>query len=198
VIEYCAGLIAQIKGKLTELGEDGITPLVQGADHSGNVGVGAAEENIRGDGGGQSHRTTGEDRKDSGETHCSDSEKAENRSWGFERSGMPSRRAEAGDFNAETRPGLYTLSVPPRGHGMVILVAGCPRGRTIPSGIGSQPRWKYTGYPRTRGGLGDVDCLETYTMAAYHPHKTMDDIDTSNKSNRQPAWGTRRQFRLVA
>jgi len=62
-------LIAQVEGKLTELWKDGIAPLVQGADRCGNVGIGAANENIRGDGDGQGHGTTGEDRKDSGETH---------------------------------------------------------------------------------------------------------------------------------
>ena len=78
MVEYRAGLIARVKWKLTELGEDGITPLVQGADHCGNIGVGAVDENIWGDGSGQSHGTAGEDRKDSGETHCLESREVEN------------------------------------------------------------------------------------------------------------------------
>ena len=68
-VEYRADLIAQVERKPTELGKDVIEPLVQGADYRGDVGVGAADENVGGDGSGEDHGTTGENRKDSGETH---------------------------------------------------------------------------------------------------------------------------------
>jgi hypothetical protein len=55
--------------KLTELGKDAIALLIQDAEGIGDASVGAADEDVGGDGGGQSHGTAGEDRKDSGETH---------------------------------------------------------------------------------------------------------------------------------
>ena len=55
--------------KLTELGKDAIALLIQDVEDVGDASVGAADENVGGDGGGQGHGTTGEDRKDGGETH---------------------------------------------------------------------------------------------------------------------------------
>ena len=96
MVEYRVDLTAQMERKLTELGKDGIAPLVQGTDHCRNVGIGAADENIWGDGGGHGHGTTGEHINDSGETHYGGEKfgswEAENKGWGVERSGMPSRR----------------------------------------------------------------------------------------------------------
>lgn len=68
-VEYHPKSDRERKSELTEPGEDAVALLVQGTDNPGNVAVGTTDEGVGGDGGGQSHSTAGEDRKDSGETH---------------------------------------------------------------------------------------------------------------------------------
>ena len=91
---------------------------------------------------------------------------------------MPSRRTEAGDFNAHTRPGSYTLCAPPRGHNIGILVAVCPRAGPLREAKQSQAassadRDVYKQVIHDHGVvLGEVKCLETCATAANRPHKT--------------------------
>jgi len=68
-VEHPRNSVAQRKGGPTELGENGVAFPIQIAENVIDLVVGAADESVGGDGGGQSHGTTGEDRKDSGETH---------------------------------------------------------------------------------------------------------------------------------
>ena len=182
------------KKKLTELGEDGIALVTQGADDYRDVGVGTTDENIGGDGGGESHSTTGENRKDSGEAHYENEGgglgrlEVESESRELERSGMP---GEAGDYDQKPAS-LYTPSTPPRGLVMYILVAGVlwrffhgrwknPKSRPAQDRGGNR-RFTYEPTPCSSGEL-DVSKRAPYgrgTSARGVPTLSM-----SNKLNRQ-------------
>ena len=54
--------------KPTELWKDAVALVIQDVDDYGNIGT-TFGKSIGGNGSGQSHSTTGEDREDGGETH---------------------------------------------------------------------------------------------------------------------------------